>query len=99
MNSKAELLKAKIEKLSQRLQKIEEKHEKDIAKLIKGISKKGTDVRLLAGMILNADTVLTSFEKNKEEWQRAGEKFLFRSKRASSEHQNPTTQKQTRKAS
>lgn len=94
MDKQAQKLKEQIEKLTHKLQKIEEKHEKSIAKLIKDISKKGIDIRLLAGMVMNAETVLKSFTKEVEAWQDAGEKFLFKSKNKSTDDKDKPAKKQ-----
>jgi hypothetical protein len=83
MNKKADALKEKIAKLNQKLRKVEEKQEMDVAKLLRNITKKGIDIRILAGMIINAEKVLKTFEKESGVWQQVGEKFLFKSKNKS----------------
>ena len=88
MDAKAEKLKEKIQKLNQQLQKIEERHERSIAKLVKDTSKKNIDVRVLAGIILNAETIIKANPKELETWQQAGEKFLFGSKRKTADPKN-----------
>jgi tetrahydromethanopterin S-methyltransferase subunit G len=80
MDLKALAIKEKIDKLSQKLQNIEEKHERTVSKLIKDVSKKGVDIRILTGMIINSESVLKSFEKELGAWRDAGDKFLFKSK-------------------
>ena len=93
MDNKAEKLKEKIQKLNQQLQKIEERHERSIAKLVKDTSKKNIDIRVLAGIILNAETIINANPKELEAWQQAGEKFLFGSKRNTADAKNGPTDK------
>jgi hypothetical protein len=80
MDKKAEQIRVKIKKLTDQLQKHEERHEKSITKLVKDISKKGIDIRTLAGMVINADNIIMANSKDVGVWQSAGEKFLFKPK-------------------
>ena len=96
MDKKAELLKIKIEKLTSQLNKIEEKKVQSISKTINNMTKKGLDIRVLAGIILNAEDVIKSLPNKVEAWQVAGEKFLFKSKRTSPDKPGKTASKKKR---
>lgn len=88
MDNKADQIKKRIQKLNQQLQKLEEKSERAIAKLVKDTSKKNIDIRILAGMILNAEALVKSNPKELEAWQQAGEKFLAGAKRKQADSKN-----------
>ena len=83
MDNKAQKLKEQIQKLTIKLKNIEDKHEKSIAKLIKDTSRKGIDVRVLAGMIQNVNEIMDELQHKVEAWKESGEKFLFRKKNKS----------------
>jgi hypothetical protein len=93
MDNKAEKLKEKIQKLNRQLKNIEEKHERSIAKLVKDTSKKDVDIKVLAGMIINAEKIINQNPGEAEMWQQAGEKFLFGSKRKSADPKNKADNK------
>lgn len=93
MDNKADQIKQRIQKLNQQLQKLEEKNERAIARLVKDTSKKGMDIKLLAGMILNAKTVIEANPKELEAWQQAGEKFLGGAKRKPDQSKNKAAAK------
>ena len=88
MDNKADQIKQRIQKLNQQLQKLEEKNERAIAKLVKDTSKKNIDIRILAGMIINAESLVKANPKELEAWQQAGEKFLAGAKRKQADPKN-----------
>ena len=88
MDNKADQIKQRIQKLNQQLQKLEEKNERAIARLVKDTSKKNIDIRILAGMILNAEALVKSNPKELEAWQQAGEKFFAGAKRKQADPKN-----------
>lgn len=98
MDKKAQKLKDQIQKLTIKLQKIEDKHEQSIAKLIKETSRKGIDIRVLAGMIQNAHEIVDELKHKVEAWEELGEKFLFRKKDPSNSKTDQPNKKQTPEA-
>jgi hypothetical protein len=80
MDEKIDKIKAKIEKLTEQQHKIEEKYVMTVARLVKNMTNKGIDIKILAGMILDAGEIIKGLPDKKEAWQKAGEKFLFKSK-------------------
>lgn len=93
MDQKAEKLKEKIQKLNRQLKKIEDKHERSIVKLVKDTSKKNIDIRVLTGILLNAESIIKENPKELEAWQQAGEKFLFGSKSKTTDAKNKPDKK------
>lgn len=95
MDKKTEEIRKKIQNLNAKLKKIEEKNETSITKLIKNTAKNGIDIRILAGMLLNAGSIIQNSHNQLEAWQQAGEKFLSRKKDKSDKLKDPSTAKAT----
>jgi len=86
MDASLEKLKNRIERLTAQQHQIEERYIGLIAKLIADTTQKGFDMRLLTGIILNANDIITELPTKTEAWQVAGQKFLLRSKNKNSRH-------------
>ena len=84
MDASLEKLKSKIERLTAQQHKIEERYIGSIAKLVADTTQKGFDMRVLTGIILNANDIITESPAKMEAWQVAGQKFLLRSKNKNS---------------
>lgn len=84
MDASLEKLKSKIERLTAQQHQIEERYIGSIAKLVADITQKGFDMRVLTGIILNANDIITELPIKTEAWQIAGQKFLLRSKNKNS---------------
>lgn len=80
MDARVDKIKARIEQLTGQQHKIEEKYIMTVANLVKNMTTKGVDIKILAGIILSAEQVINDNLGKKEAWQKAGEKFLFKSK-------------------
>ena len=80
MDASLDKLKAKIEKLTTQQHQMEERYIGSIAKLVADTTQKGFDMRVLAGIILNANDIVAGSPSKTEAWQVAGQKFLLRSK-------------------
>lgn len=80
MDASLEKLKAKIAMLIAHQEQMEEKYITSVAHLVKDVTKKGFDLPLLTGMILNVNEVITKLPANMEVWQAAGQKFLLKAK-------------------
>ena len=80
MNSNLEKLKIRINKITEQQHQIEDKYISVISTLVKDLTGKGIDLSILAGMLLNANTIIQDSSFKTEAWQEAGEKFLFKSK-------------------
>ena len=76
MTTRLEKLNAKIEKLAGKKQQLEQAQLQSLGKLILEVSQKGVNLQTLAGLIVNAPSLVTS--ENKEVWKKAGKKFLSR---------------------
>jgi len=96
MDAALEKLKSRIEKLTAQQRQIEESYINAVAQLLKDMTQNGMDLPLLAGMVLNAEGILTENPAKTEAWQTAGQKFLFQSKnrRVPSQMGKPRTQNQ-----
>ncbi len=100
MDAALEKLKARIEKLRAQQQEMEEKYVNAVACLVRDLTTtgatigatKGLDLSTLTGMILNASDIIVRLPGNKEVWQAAGEKFLFKAKNQHA-HQRRTVPK------
>ena len=84
MDASLEKLKAKIERLTEQQHQIEERYIGSIAKLVADTTQKGFDMRVLTGIILNANDIIAESPTKKEVWQIAGQKFLLRAKNKNS---------------
>ena len=84
MDASLEKLKNRIEKLTAQQHQIEERYIGSIAKLVADTTQKGFDMRVLTGIILNANNIITELPAKTEAWQIAGQKFLLRSKNKNS---------------
>ena len=80
MDASLEKLKNRIERLTAQQHQIEERYIGSIAKLVADITQKGFDMRVLTGIILNANNIIAELPTRTEAWQIAGQKFLLRSK-------------------
>ena len=80
MNSNLEKLKIRLNKLTEQQHQIEDKYISVISTLVKDLTRKGIDLSILAGMLLNANTIIQDSSFKTEAWQEVGKKFLFRSK-------------------
>jgi hypothetical protein len=80
MDARIEKIRERIGKLTEQQHKIEEKYITTVAKLVKNMTNKGIDIKILTGIILSAEQIMNENLDKKEAWQKAGEKFLFRSK-------------------
>jgi hypothetical protein len=98
MDASLEKLKNRIEKLTAQQHKIEERYIGSIAKLVADITQKGFDMRVLTGIILNANDIITEFPAKTEAWQVAGQKFLLRSKNKDSRSEGTQRKRGTSKA-
>lgn len=80
MNSNLDKLKIRIKKLTEQQHQIEDKYISVISTLVKDLTGKGIELPILAGMLLNANTIIQDSSFKKEAWQEVGEKFLRRAK-------------------
>lgn len=80
MDSKLDKLKQKIEQLTEQQHKIEQKYIDSVAKIVSDTVKKDVDIATLAGMILNAESIIKESPAKQEAWHVAGKKFLNNSK-------------------
>ena len=78
MNLSFERLNVKIEKLQQKKQQLEEGYTASISQLVTKAVRQGADIKLLAGIMLDAMVLVEEFPDKKEAWQTAGQKFLSR---------------------
>ena len=76
MNSNLDKLKIRINKLSEQQHKIEDKYISVISTLVKDLTGKGIDLSILAGMLLNANSIIQDSSFKTEAWQEVGKKFL-----------------------
>ena len=79
MNSRLGRLNKKIEKLLSQKQKVESAYIGSISKIILKSVQQGTDIQVIAGMILDTAGIINDSPEKKEAWQIAGRKFLSRS--------------------
>jgi hypothetical protein len=79
MSSRLGRLNKKIEKLLMQKQKVESVYIGSISKIILKSIQKGTDIQVIAGMILDTSDIIKKSPEKKEAWQVAGRKFLSRS--------------------
>jgi hypothetical protein len=84
MDASLDKLKNRIEKLTAQQHQIEERYIGSIAKLVADTTQNGLDMRVLTGIILNANDIIAELPTKMEAWQVAGQKFLLRSKNKSS---------------
>ena len=84
MDASLEKLKNRIERLTAQQHQIEARYIGSIAKLVADTTQKGFDMRVLTGIILNANNIVTESPAKTEAWQVAGQKFLLRSKNKNS---------------
>ena len=84
MDASLEKLKNRIERLTAQQHQIEARYIGSIAKLVADTTQKGFDMRVLTGIILNANDIVTESPAKMEAWQVAGQKFLLRSKNKNS---------------
>ena len=89
MDASLEKLKNRIERLTAQQHRIEERYIGSIAKLVADTTQKGFDMRVLTGIILNANDIVTELPAKTEAWQIAGQKFLLRSKNKDSRSKGP----------
>lgn len=93
MDASLDKLKAKIERLTAQQHQIEERYIGSIAKLVADTTQKGFDMRMLTGIILNANDIIAESPAKKEVWQLAGQKFLLRAKNKNSRSKGAQTKR------
>ena len=79
MSSRLGRLNKKIEKLLVQKEKVESVYIGSISKIILKAVQDGTDIQIIAGMILDTSEIIKGSPEKKEAWQVAGQKFLSRS--------------------
>lgn len=79
MTSRLGILNKKIEKLMVQKEKVESVYIGSISKIILKSVQEGTDIQVIAGMILDTSEIIKESPEKKEAWQVAGRKFLSRS--------------------
>lgn len=79
MSSRLGRLNKKIEKLLVQKEKVESVYIGSISKIILKLVQEGTDIQIIAGMILDTSEIIKKSPEKKEAWQGAGRKFLSRS--------------------
>ena len=79
MNSRLGRLNKKIEKLLVQKNKVESAYIGSISKVILKSVQQGTDIQVIAGMILDTSEIIKKSPEKMEAWQIAGQKFLSRS--------------------
>jgi chaperonin cofactor prefoldin len=95
MDARIDKIRERINKLTEQQHKIEEKYITTVARLVKNMASKGIDIKILTGMILDAERVISDSSDKKEVWKKSGERFLFRSKSgktSTGQSQDNTTQ-------
>jgi hypothetical protein len=92
MDPSLEKLKNRIEKLTAQQHQIEEKYINAVGHLVKDLTRKGVDLPILTGIILNAGNIITESPAKTEVWQSAGQKFLLRAKNKNSQSQGKQKQ-------
>lgn len=91
MDASLEKLKSRIEKLTEQQHQIEKRYIGSIANLVADTTQKGFDMRVLTGIILNANDIVAESPTKTEAWQIAGQKFLLRSKNKDSRRKGAKT--------
>ena len=89
MDASLEKLKNRIESLTAQQRQIEERYIGSIARLVADTTRKGFDMRVLTGIILNANDIVAESPAKREAWRVAGQKFLFRAKNQYSRSKGP----------
>ena len=89
MDASLEKLKNRIESLTAQQRQIEERYIGSIAKLVAETTRKGFDMRVLTGIILDACDIVAESPAKREAWRVAGQKFLFRAKNQYSRSKGP----------
>ena len=90
--AKIDSIQQRIESLKKKKNELERKRSESIAKLVQKCGVADLDENVLAGALLS---LAKDLDSNKEEWRKAGEKFLRKSQRIKTQ---PSNEKDTKKS-